>query len=347
MLLDFLWNQVQNSPGAGRFSGDAARALTTPVSKATAELDAKAADAARKAAAAKKNEAAKTKANKNETQSLPEVVVTADRNKKESYVFPADQSNYSMQLNFGAYKRERSMEQSKMDHDRSITLPLPAALGESFGIKYRQAAFGPLINEIIGATDETLNDTASGKEFGKSLSANISKRINKAAENSKEVLQAGFSRLAGGISEDAGAAVDMITGVTPNPGLAVAFQHIGLRAFTYSWRLAPRSLKEAQTMIDIIRALKLSALPIKQVYTLTYPDLVDITLHPADLNEIIKYKRSVITDVKVNWAPNGVPSFFARSQIPTECELTLSFQETGIFTAEDFEARHVLKGAAI
>lgn len=333
------------SPAGAAFGNpiQTAKAANSTLKKTVDANNAKAADAAKKATASDKHQAAKTKSNNN-TFDAGTVEITADKKKLKKYQFPADQSAYSMQFDFGVYKREKSMEQSKMNHHTSIILPLPAALGESFGIKYRQSSFGPLMNEILGATDDTLRDMGAGKEFGKSLSSNISSRINKAAAASKEVLQVGFSRLAGGISEDAGAGVDMITGVTPNPGLAVSFQGIGLRAFSYSWRLAPKSMEEAQTMLDIITVIKQSTLPIKQVYTLTYPDLVDVTLHPSSLNEVIKYKRCVITDVKINWAPNGVPSFFARSQVPTECELTLSFQETSIFTADDFEKRHVLKG---
>jgi hypothetical protein len=41
--------------------------------------------------------------------------------------------------------------------------------------------------------------------------------------------------------------------------------------------------------------------------------------------------------MKVNYAPNGVPSFFRGSQTPTEIDLTITLQETKIFTREDFE----------
>lgn len=251
--------------------------------------------------------------------------------------YPADMPVYSMQMLFIPYDRTIAFENAINKHERSITLPLPANLSEGLGLKYNTVSFGPFVQQILEAASDTTTSYKSGKALGDSLSSAITKKIRAAADSSSDVLGYGFSRLAGGISDTAGAAVDMLVGTTPNPSLAVAFNGVGLRSFSYSWKFAPRSVSESTSILNIIKAIKRYALPEKNLLTLSYPHFVDIVLHPQSLNNIIKYKTCVITDIKVNWAPNGVPSFFAGTQVPTEMDVTLSFQETKIFTSEDHE----------
>lgn len=287
-----------------------------------------------------KTRSQKAKTKQPETQST-ETKTTA--RKIDRYEYPTDLPVYTMQFLFGPYNRDVSFKDAIIDHDLSITLPLPPNLAESFGLKYNTVSFGPLLNEVLGGVSDVSDQMRGGKEFGKSLSKSITSRIEKAAKNAGEVLGASASRMVGGISETAGAGVDMILGYTPNPSLAVAFQGVGLRTFSYSWKLAPRSHYESQQLINLLTMFKQRSLPQKNQYTLKYPDYVDIILHPSSLNDIIKYKTCVIQDIKINWAPNGLPSFFARSQSPTEVEFSVTLQEVKIFTRDDFSTAPLLK----
>ena len=69
---------------------------------------------------------------------------------------------------------------------------------------------------------------------------------------------------------------------------------------------------------------------------LGYPEMVQITLEP-DMKEILyKFKPCMISSVNVNYAPNGIPSFFAGTKYPTAIEFQVSLQELEIFTSQDF-----------
>jgi hypothetical protein len=263
-----------------------------------------------------------------------------------SHNFPLDfPFQYFMVLKFAAYDRNTVFEDASKDHDLFISLPVPANLGESFGINVGKQAFGVFLGEVGKVVNDTLQGRNNGQDLGKSFSTAVADSIKNARE-SGTISNVLANRLTGGFSETAAAGVDMILGTTPNPNLAVNFQGVPLRTFGFSWRFAPRSVAESQELIDIIFKLKQRMLPGKAQYVLTYPDHCEIAIHSwqsAGLRELIKFKTSFLTDIKVNYAPSGVPSFFAGTSMPTEMELSLTFQETKIFTREDFMKRPVLQ----
>lgn len=265
------------------------------------------------------------------------------------HFFPLDFSfQYFMLLKFAAYDRNTVFEDASKDHDLFITLPVPTNLGESFGVNVGKQAFGVFLGEL----GKVVNETIKGKQAGQDLSASLN---NAVADSIKKAREGGTlpsvlaNRLVGGFSETAAAGVDMMLGVTPNPNLAVNFQGVPLRTFGFTWRFAPRSVAESQELINIIFKLKQRMLPGKAQFILTYPDHCEIEIHShqtAGLRELIKFKTSFLTDVRVNYTPSGVPSFFAGTSMPTEMELTLTFQETKIFTREDFMKRPILQKPA-
>lgn len=252
--------------------------------------------------------------------------------------FPSDfVYQYCMMLRFAPYDRDTVFQDESKDHDLFIALPMPTNLGESFGVNVGKQSFGAFMGEIGKVINDTINNKKSGQDLSQSLSSAIANSIKETRE-SGNLTNLLASRLAGGLGETAAAGVDMMLGTTPNPNLAVNFQGVPLRTFGFSWRFAPRSEAESQELIDIIFKLKQRMLPGKEKFILTYPDHCEISVHSnqSALRELIKFKTSFLTDVKVNYAPSGVPSFFASTTMPTEIELSLTFQETKIFTREDF-----------
>lgn len=259
----------------------------------------------------------------------------------ELLVFPSDFPKYGMVLKFGPYSRRTALEDVKLNHDLHMWLPIPANLGEAFRSNYNNnLAFGPLMNELLTGFSQGVTAMQSGaslKQAAGMVKDSVVQNVKNGANDRS--LQAGlFRKAASGFGEAGGAAADMMTGMTPNPHLAVAYQGPTLRVLNFSWRFAPQSYQESVTMMKIINAFKARALPEKKQYALTFPDMVDIELVPSVMSDVVKFKTCFITDVKVNYAPNGVPSFFAKSNVPTEAEVSITLQETKIFTREDFAA---------
>jgi hypothetical protein len=260
--------------------------------------------------------------------------------------FPTDYASYFMLLRFAPYDRNTVFSDASKDHDLFIALPLPANLGEAFGVNVGKQAFGAFAKEIGEVVNNTINNRQSGQDLQKSMSSAVADRIKNARE-SGTITNILASRLAGGFGESAAAGVDMLLGTTPNPNLAVNFQGVPLRTYGFTWRFAPRSVAESQELLFITTKLKQRMLPGKKEFILTYPDHCEISVHsPGELiRQLIKFKTSFLTDVRINYAPSGVPSFFAGTTMPTEMELSLTFQETKIFTREDFDTTIQLQSA--
>jgi hypothetical protein len=262
----------------------------------------------------------------------------APASKGGTFQFPSDfPYQYFLMMKFGPYRRQVALENQQVDHDLFIVLPMPANLGESFGATYNSVSMGPFGGELIKGISGIASDVSAGVDFKKSITDKITDGLRK-LNNSDGTLTATLLSQATKGSEALNLGVNMLYGMTPNPNLAVGIQGIPLRTYSFSWKLAPRSAAESQTLIDIIFHLKQRMHPLKEGFALRYPDYCNVSLHSSGvLKDLIPFKRSVLVDMKVNYAPNGLPSFFAKTQTPTEMELSLTFHETEVFTRVDFE----------
>ena len=69
---------------------------------------------------------------------------------------------------------------------------------------------------------------------------------------------------------------------------------------------------------------------------LTYPCEVDLYYLGGGNQGMHRFKRCVITNLQINYTPEGGPAFVGGVGAPAFYELTLGFQETQIWTARDF-----------
>jgi hypothetical protein len=126
-------------------------------------------------------------------------------------------------------------------------------------------------------------------------------------------------------------------GVAPNPHLAVLFSNIGLRTHSFSYRFAPTSASELQTLKKIIQHLKTRMLPGMDTSMLfTFPDVCDIEFGP-NKDKPYKIKRCVMESINVNYTPMGSPAFFKTGD-PVMVDIQMSFKETSVFTRVDLPA---------
>jgi hypothetical protein len=117
-----------------------------------------------------------------------------------------------------------------------------------------------------------------------------------------------------------------------NPQEQVLFEGIDFRTFNMSFTLTPYSAAEANEIKNIIRAFRRNAAPTIASggagFFFIPPSVFDITFeyNGAPNPNINKVKRSVLTDVTVNYAPNGTWSTHNDGS-PVQTNLTLSFKE--------------------
>lgn len=237
-----------------------------------------------------------------------------------TFQYPQQDMQYYMKMSFKKYTRTTPQSRPKTDSEYTMILPLPKELSEDFGIRLSDAEAG-----VYGAGANIIQDAGS-----------------QAGSRAEKLI---FQYAAGKLAEATGGTSNQFLGSIPNPFVTVMFQGINLRSFNFTWTFAPRNKEESFIIQSIIRKLKASALP---AYTagmafgfLEYPMIVQIELYPwADKSkqseDLILFKPAMIENISVNYAPNGIPSFFAGTNLPTFYQISLSFKEIEYFVADDF-----------
>lgn len=265
--------------------------------------------------------------------------------------FPTDGSinNQQTMISLLKYNRGSPRELPKKINPLNIFLPLPmSGIEDNIALQYQDVPLGAvggilapgnIGNKAIGAAmaaGQFIATTAAGAA-GDVLSealvnagsragsggAAVAKRVvegaNKFAEQSKEALAQSI-------------------GQADNPNLSLSFQGVELRNHSFTWRLIAKSLQESLAIENIINTLKLNALPKKTIgagFHLSYPSIALISFYPANLIKISDL-GCFITAVNVKYDGDGHPVFFTGEK-PVIVDLSVSFRERAILTADDYE----------
>jgi hypothetical protein len=155
----------------------------------------------------------------------------------------------------------------------------------------------------------------------------------------------GAASLAGNVlqvsPELTNALVFATTGKAINPQLEMLYKSPNLRTFTFDFRLVPRNQSEAATIVGIINLLKHHSSPeIPSGTTGRYfipPSRFEIEFYNDKTDSsnpyLFKTKKCVLTDISVDYSPNGYASFYDGA--PVETRLQLQFKETVILDKFD------------
>jgi hypothetical protein len=124
-----------------------------------------------------------------------------------------------------------------------------------------------------------------------------------------------------------------------------------MRNFTLNFKLVPRSSGETVQINNIIKVFKETMLPRKRVDKvfkvgtkgvqngfISVPDLCRVSFMRAGEEHkfLPKYKMCAITQVDVNYTPDGAYATYQDGQ-SVAINLSVSFQETKLLFAEDIE----------
>lgn len=126
-----------------------------------------------------------------------------------------------------------------------------------------------------------------------------------------------------------------------NPGVEVLYRSTNLRRHEYSFLLAPSSEKESMAMKNIVKNLRRFAAPKlneKNKFLFDTPAEWEIQFyfHGQENTNIPKIARSVLTDINIDYSPQGEWSTF-RNGHPVACMLQLGFNEMEIMTRQHIE----------
>lgn len=246
---------------------------------------------------------------------------------------------YYATFEFFEYSRKHALETPKDVPVAVIALPMPANLVENFGVEYQTPALGPIVGAAVNSLASNMQQGGGGMGAAQAAYNSI-KGIN--FDTVKEVGVAGafgLAKMAGPLGEKAAEVTSLLAGVVPNPHLAIMFSNIGLRDHSFSYKFAPNSEQELQTLKKIVKQLKKSMLPKMSTKDMlySYPHTCRITFHTGG-NVPYMIKQCVMTAMTVNYAPNNVPAFF-RTGDPVMMDLTMSFKEMSPFISNDVDGK--------
>ena len=259
--------------------------------------------------------------------------------------FPSDLGAHQFIMNFVKYSiNNRGSSDSVVE---SIALPLPGqGIIDKSGVKYNEGELGLAGGTALGA--------ASGVAKGfENLQGRESVQTPTLGGLAKSYIEGTAATLRNITKQFEGAegAAGQFFGNIVNPHVVLLFENVGLKQFQFQWKLSPRTVDESNTLRQMIFKMQELSHPEQQSrgntsnFFLNYPHQVD--LYYAGVNENLHYfKRCAITAMEVNYQPEQQNLLFAKTGAPSVVDLTLGFQETEIWTAEDYkEAAASIKGS--
>jgi hypothetical protein len=257
---------------------------------------------------------------------------------QEPILFPSDLFRNGdneipfISMQFEQYQRRSINEQPFYSEKMKIRLPLPANLTEQTSLDYPTQELG----SAAGAVVESLAGSGSGGIEG--LRNSIGQRLGTAVSgigvSALRTIASEISPRGAGLSESA---LSVLSGISANPFQVILFKSPKFRSHRFSWKFIPNSLAESEELRKLVNTFKYHALPgISQFGSVffSYPEILKVNFQPSD-RYLYKLKPCVVTNVTVNYAPNG-PSFVRESKAPTAIDFEIQLQEIEIMTKADF-----------
>lgn len=126
--------------------------------------------------------------------------------------------------------------------------------------------------------------------------------------------------------------VEAKQGVTVNDLQSLAFGLTDFRNWQFTFKLIPKGQRDATRLAQIIQFFKQNSIADFTGNIIDYPSFfkVDVTLPRGESGDLFKkllvFKAAVITNISVNYLPDGVHSFY-RDGAPTAVSLEISLKE--------------------
>lgn len=257
--------------------------------------------------------------------------------------YPSDlPDSFQIIFHFGEYTSEVALRNWYVNHDLSIALPLPGNLVDTTSLGYSSTNLGAIGGELLGL----LTNIAKQSDWIQAARDEVNQAVRNPGRLPKDISTVFARRVLSGVSPTLGTAFDLATGSTPNPHIAVSFTNVNLRTFTYTWKMSPNSIEESMALEDIIRTINTRILPRKDGsnFMLSFPNHCQVLMQPATIGNAFKFKPCVVESFNVNYAPNGIPSTFMGTNLPTEIEMSMTLKEVQIRTSEDYQTSQFAQG---
>ncbi len=224
----------------------------------------------------------------------------------------------------------------------SIVLYMPPSVLANYAAGWKENELGGGIMEAGQRVQDFMNraDAVGYVDAAKGAVPGVAGQL---ARTMEKALAGVASTALGG---DAMGAYDKISNRAMNNFLEATFTGVGFRKFSWTWKFAPKNIKEVRTAEQIIRTFKfhmLPELPDDQNFGRYYvvPSEFDIFyMFRGDENTWMnKIQTCVLQNMEVNYGPNNYQTFRPiegrNGAPPTEIDMKLDFMETKVITKQE------------
>ena len=267
------------------------------------------------------------------------VISKSVRGKKiEVDVFPEKLGVHQMLMQFVNYSFDPDTT-STAATEYSLAFPIPVTgMIDKHELRYNSTDLGTMGAGAASMTSKILeNFDASGKPAKSTAGKEKVDFKALVSDGIKAGAAIGRSTL---LSNEIGGGVDQALGNTVNPHVALLFQGVNLKTFTFTWKFAPDNLAQSIELKKIIKKIKSLIYPDfvgangGNLY-LKYPSQVDL-FYMGSSDHLHYFKRASCTSMEVNYAPDGA-AFMEKQGAPAVVDITMTFQESEIWTGGDFK----------
>jgi hypothetical protein len=266
---------------------------------------------------------------------------------------PITQTNISVQTAATALGNRES-QLTKTKTLGYVTLPIPNDLSESNGVGWGEDSLSSITAALMSNATQFADKVASGSVQGTlgSLEKAVGNLNNPAIQDRFKrflIVNAGASILKlGGINVNPEAYISRVTGVAINPNLELLFNGPKLRQFAFTFKMTPRSEKEAKNIRSIIKFFKKGMSPRrtttaeKSIYLGT-PNVFQMKFvsgSGGEITSIGKMKTCALVSCGVNYTPDGFYAAYSDSKTgsqPIAVVLTLGFTELTPIFSDDYD----------
>ena len=228
----------------------------------------------------------------------------------------------------------------------SVVLPIPGGIRDNQQVSWSSDNMTAL---QLAASDIALSTITGGGQGFADATGNAVDRAGANISSIKEALAANIAGAAAGANR----LLTRTTGAIMNPNMELLFDSPQMRTFSFSFLLAPRSKKESQTIIKIIRFFKQGMAPIRSksrlflrsphTFRLAYKhraafgrDNNPETNKPATDHKFLnKFKECAMNGFGVDYTPNGQYSTY-EDGVMTAYQITMNFQEIAPIYNDDY-----------
>ena len=216
----------------------------------------------------------------------------------------------------------------------SVILPIPGGISDANSVDWGGGdTMNPMDAALSGAAMNIINRGGDGVS---DATAGAKAALEGSSGELKRAVSSAFAGAAAGVE---GQVLSRTTGEVLNTNMELLFKGPSLRPFTFAFKLAPRSSKEAETVIAILRFFKQGMAPIKSSSNLFLKSPNTFKLcyyHRGQPHRFLnKFKECALQSVALEYTPDGNYATY-EDGVMTAYNMTLTFNELEPIFSNDY-----------